>query len=60
MKFYPILSNEQKSLPYLRYSLMQKELTIEGVRPPPHGAVSLPPQSQAIPQIQVKISMKLY
>jgi len=34
---------------------MQKELTIEGVRPPPHGAVSLPPQSQAIPQIQVKV-----
>lgn len=34
---------------------MQKELTIEGVRPPPTGAVSLPPQSQNIPQIQVMI-----
>ncbi|CAG2112614.1 unnamed protein product, partial [Medioppia subpectinata] len=43
----------KKSLPYLRFSLMQKELTIEGVRPPPNGTVTLPTNSQHIPQIQI-------
>ncbi|XP_054165319.1 transcription initiation factor TFIID subunit 4-like isoform X2 [Oppia nitens] len=43
----------KKSLPYLRFSLMQKELTIEGVRPPPNGTVTLPLQTQNIPQIQI-------
>jgi len=39
---------------------MQKELTIEGVRAPPNGTVSLPPQQQ-IPPIQVKIiKLELY
>lgn len=43
----------KKSLPYLRHSLMTKELTIEGVRPPPQGAVTLPPTPTVIPSIQV-------
>ncbi|KAH9362630.1 hypothetical protein HPB48_001273 [Haemaphysalis longicornis] len=42
----------KKSLPYLRHSLMTKELTIEGVRPPPQGAVTLPPTPTVIPSIQ--------
>ncbi|KAL1440045.1 hypothetical protein MTO96_009862 [Rhipicephalus appendiculatus] len=42
----------KKSLPYLRHSLMTKELTIEGVRPPPQGAVTLPSTPTIIPNIQ--------
>ncbi|XP_077503138.1 transcription initiation factor TFIID subunit 4B-like isoform X4 [Amblyomma americanum] len=42
----------KKSLPYLRHSLMTKELTIEGVRPPPQGAVTLPSTPAIIPNIQ--------
>lgn len=43
----------KKSLPYLRHSLMTKELTIDGVRPPAPGAVTLPSTNSAIPQIQI-------
>ncbi|KAM7289612.1 zinc finger BED domain-containing protein 4-like [Ixodes scapularis] len=43
----------KKSLPYLRHSLMTKELTIEGVRPPPQGAVTLPSTPAIIPNIQL-------
>ncbi|XP_067125681.1 transcription initiation factor TFIID subunit 4-like [Centruroides vittatus] len=43
----------KKNLPYLRYSLMMREMTIEGVRPPPPGSVSLPPAATAVPQLQV-------
>lgn len=47
----------QKNLPYLRHSLITKELTIEGVRPPPAGAVILPhPQATTnLQQVQVCI-----
>lgn len=38
--------NLQKSLPFLRYSLMMKELTIDGVRAPPVGSCPLPPTPQ--------------
>lgn len=43
----------QKSLPYLRHSLMIQEMTIEGVKAPPKGSVQLPQLQQAIPQIQI-------
>lgn len=52
--------SQQKSLPYLRYSLMQREMTIEGVRPPAQGTVSLPPPTQQIPQIQVRQDLPKY
>ncbi|KAF8781796.1 transcription initiation factor TFIID subunit 4-like isoform X2 [Argiope bruennichi] len=42
----------KKNLPYLRHSLITKELTIEGVRPPPPGAVILPHPS-SLQQIQI-------
>lgn len=42
----------KKSLPYLRYSLMIKELTIDGVKAPPIGSCSLP----ITPQFQFQVS----
>ncbi|RWS16950.1 Transcription initiation factor TFIID subunit 4-like protein [Dinothrombium tinctorium] len=45
----------KKSLPYLRHSLMLREMTIDGVKPPRPGSVQLPPQQQTIPQIQVEM-----
>ncbi|GFT87075.1 transcription initiation factor TFIID subunit 4, partial [Trichonephila clavipes] len=41
----------KKNLPFLRHSLITKELTIEGVRPPPPGAIILPHPS-SLQQIQ--------
>ncbi|KAH9368611.1 hypothetical protein HPB48_004630 [Haemaphysalis longicornis] len=38
----------RKSLPYLRHSLMTKELSIEGVRPPSHAALALPPAAASM------------
>lgn len=35
----------RKSLPFLRHALLTKELTIEGVRPPPRSAICVPPPS---------------
>ncbi|GBM02969.1 Transcription initiation factor TFIID subunit 4 [Araneus ventricosus] len=43
----------KKNLPYLRHSLITKELTIEGVRPPPPGAMILPHPSSNLQQIQI-------
>jgi hypothetical protein len=45
----------QKSLPLLRQSLVAKELSIEGIRPPPHHTVvfSLPNSATVVPQLQV-------
>lgn len=42
----------QKSLPFLRHSLMMNEMSIEGVQPPKSGTVTLPP-TPVIPQVQV-------
>ncbi|GFT45413.1 transcription initiation factor TFIID subunit 4 [Nephila pilipes] len=42
----------KKNLPFLRHSLITKELTIEGVRPPPPGAVILP-HPTSLQQIQI-------
>jgi len=36
----------KKSLPYLRYSLMIREMTMEGLRSPPPGTVRLPVGNQ--------------
>lgn len=41
----------KKSLPHLRYSLMMKELTIDGVRPPAPGSCQMPLQ-----QLQFQVS----
>lgn len=41
----------KKSLPHLRYSLMMKELTIDGVRPPAPGSCQMPVQ-----QLQFQVS----
>ncbi|XP_035225918.1 transcription initiation factor TFIID subunit 4-like isoform X2 [Stegodyphus dumicola] len=44
----------KKNLPYLRHSLITKELTIEGVRPPPPGALILPhPHASNLQQVQI-------
>lgn len=50
----------QKSLPLLRQSLVAKELSIEGIRPPPHHTVvfSLPNSSAVVPQLQVSSCYK--
>jgi transcription initiation factor TFIID subunit 4 len=39
----------KKSLPYLRHSLMIREMTIDGVKAPPHGTVQLPGQATLTP-----------
>lgn len=38
----------RKSLPYLRHSLLTKELSIEGVRPPAHASLALPPATASM------------
>ncbi|KAK8781899.1 hypothetical protein V5799_016760 [Amblyomma americanum] len=38
----------RKSLPFLRHALLTKELTIEGVRPPPRSAICMPPPSTSM------------
>lgn len=40
--FHFLPKKKQKSLPYLRYSLMREEMTIEGVRAPPTSVMSIP------------------
>lgn len=44
----------KKSLPHLRYSLMMKELTIDGVRPPAPGSCQMPMQ-----QLQFQVGAAL-
>lgn len=39
---------QQKSLPYLRYSLLKEELTIDGVRAPHSNTVTITPNGMAI------------
>ncbi|XP_042900609.1 transcription initiation factor TFIID subunit 4 [Parasteatoda tepidariorum] len=44
----------KKNLPYLRHSLITKELTIEGVRPPPPSAIILPhPHASNLTHLQL-------
>ncbi|XP_043189286.1 transcription initiation factor TFIID subunit 4-like [Amphibalanus amphitrite] len=44
----------KKSLPFLRQSLFSREITIEGVKPPPSSALSAAPVAGAVPVMQVQ------
>ena len=46
--------HSQKSLPLLRQSLFSREMTIEGIRPPPQQVVSTTASVAQVPQMQVR------
>lgn len=48
----------QKSLPLLRQSLFSREMTIEGIRPPPQHVVNTPSSVAQVPQLQVSENYK--
>lgn len=50
----------KKSLPYLRYSLMMKELTIDGVKAPPVGSCSLPIVPQLHFQVRIFVAYHIF
>lgn len=54
-----MFSLQQKSLPLLRQSLFSREMTIEGIRPPPQQVVNTSSVAQ-VPQIQVRIQNFLF